>query len=341
MHFPVSHQQSPSGLQALLSSSQLWHADAWCGLQEQVVSTGHPALDAALPSGGWPVSQLIEVLADASSNTDVALIAPALSRMLEPAPGQVAAKLVLIDPPYELSLPAWEARGVPVDAVFRIDTDAPAEGQACSTSATRACWAIEQALRCAHIAAVLAWLPRVPMQSLRRLQVAAASSQALLMVFRPRGNIHHSPAPMRLGLQRLSAGICQVDLLKCKGLASEVSVQIEVLSRQLLDTLRVSPRRRATGAGVSAPQPSSASVLETLQLQQTSLLHRMPSRSQSELLLGSKQLFGNERAVDGPAMHVKAHHGLDCPPASVHSPSRHTELPERHLIRAARLARSH
>lgn len=340
MHFPVSHQQSPSDLQALLSSSQLWHADAWCGLQEQVVSTGHPALDAALPSGGWPVSQLIEVLADASSNTDVALIAPALPRMLEPVPGQLAAKLVLIDPPHELSLPAWEARGVPVDAVLRIDTDSAA-GQASSTSATRACWAIEQALRCVHIAAVLAWLPRVPIQSLRRLQVAAASSQALLMVFRPRGNVHHSPAPLRLGLQRLSAGICQVDLLKCKGLASEVSVQIEVLSRQLLDMLRASRRRRATGAGISAPQLGSASVLETLQLQQTNLLHRMPSRSQSELLLGSKQLFGNERAVDGPAMHVKAHHGLDRPPASVHSPSRHTELPERHLIRAARLARSH
>jgi protein ImuA len=326
MFSSVPDQQPPSDLQALLSSSQLWHADAWSGLHEQVVSTGYSALDAALPSGGWPVSQLIEVLVDTSSNTDVSLIAPALPRMLESELGHAASKLVLIDPPHEPSLPAWEVQGVLADSVVRIDTDLLSAGHTASTSATRVCWAIEQALRCAQVSVVLAWLPRVPSQSLRRLQVAAGSSQALLMVLRPRGNAQPSPAPLRL---------------RCKGLAGEVSVQIEVLSRPLQTTLSAPSRRHFAGAGLPVPQISPVSALEAFQLQQMSLLHRMPSRSQTEPLLIGTRLFGNERAVDGPAMHVKAHHGLDRPPASVHPSPRHAELPQRSLIRAARLARSH
>lgn len=341
MPTPHAFDPPPAALQALLSSSQLWHADAWRGLDEQVVPTGHPALDAALPSGGWPISQLIEVLGDASSSTDVALIAPALPHLLEPVLGQAASQLVLIDPPHEPSLPAWEAQGLSADVIIRIDTDACAAGHTASTSVTRACWAIEQALRCAQVAVVLAWLPRVPMQSLRRLQVAAASSQALLMVFRPRGSVQHSPAPLRLSLQRQSAGICQVDILKCKGLAGEASVEIDVLSGGLMAILNSPRRKNVQPAGLPASHPALVRVCASLSLQQTSLLHRMPSRSQHELLLSSAQLFGNERAVDGPAMHVKAHHGLDRPPSSPHSPPKQLELPERSVIRAARLARSH
>jgi protein ImuA len=46
-------------------------------------------------------------------------------------------------------------------------------------------WAIDQALRCAGVAAVLAWLQKFPAQEARRLQLAAESSGALGIFCRP------------------------------------------------------------------------------------------------------------------------------------------------------------
>ena len=56
---------------------------------------------------------------------------------------------------------------------------------ACGEAPAARLWACEQALRCAEVAAVLAWLPRARVGELRRLQLAAAQHESLLFVFRP------------------------------------------------------------------------------------------------------------------------------------------------------------
>jgi hypothetical protein len=71
-------------------------------------------------------------------------------------------------------------------------------------------WACEQALRCADIAAVLAWLPQARVGDLRRLQLAAAQHEGLLFVFRPE-SVAQSASPARLRLQVMSAEAGQVE----------------------------------------------------------------------------------------------------------------------------------
>jgi protein ImuA len=239
-----------SPLASLLQSNQLWHADALVGSDASVCASGFEALDRVLPFGGWPCSSLIEVLTDASASTDWSLIMPALPALLAPQHSLREPQLVLIDPPHEPCLAALASAQMDLRNILRIDTRIqPGEGTACSAGPARACWAVEQALHCAQVAVVLAWLPRVPAASLRRLQVAAASGRALLMVFRPSGSLSHShvhsPAPLRLSLQRLSALQCEISILKCKGLAGEHSVCVDLLNPSFRALLQAPKRRRA------------------------------------------------------------------------------------------------
>jgi protein ImuA len=59
------------------------------------VDTGHPALTAELPGGGWPAGALIELLAPQPGIGELRLLAPVLAR----AAGK---PVVLIQPPHAL-----------------------------------------------------------------------------------------------------------------------------------------------------------------------------------------------------------------------------------------------
>ena len=64
-------------------------------------------------------------------------------------------------------------------------------------------WAAEQALRCADVAAVLAWLPQAKSAELRRLHMAAQQHVRLLFVFRGLNARHDaSPAPLAAAARR-------------------------------------------------------------------------------------------------------------------------------------------
>ncbi len=87
-------------------------------------------------------------------------------------------------------------------------------------SAAARLWATEQALRCADVAAVLAWLPQARAADLRRLQLAAArGGDGLLFVLRPGPAARTaSPAPLCLRLDVGAAGdALMVDILKRRG----------------------------------------------------------------------------------------------------------------------------
>jgi protein ImuA len=303
-------------LSSLLEGQQLWHAQEMLGvaaLSAQVQPTGFEALDAALPGRGWPLSQLNELICTPGVSGEWSLMLPGLR-----AAQASARQLVLINAPHEPYLPAWQAAGISPARVLRLDAGAHSQAQ------QRACWAAEQALHCADVAAVVAWLPRAPTESLRRLQLAASESQILLFVVRPlAAQDHSSPAALRLLLSRSDALHTEVSILKCRGSAGQVSVQIDLLSPPLRALLQARKRRSQTAPSISTTQ-------------QPSPVFRMTPRSQVIGLLPDHLLFGNERAAEGPAMSVKAHHGLDRTPPhpNITTPS------ERSLKRAARHARS-
>ncbi|WCM91312.1 translesion DNA synthesis-associated protein ImuA [Acidovorax sp. NCPPB 2350] len=153
-----------------------------------VEPSGHAALDAQLPGGGWPRGAMSEVLLPDRGLCEWPLVLPALARATARRAGQV----VLVAPPHEPFVPVLHAAGLRAGRLCRVEPPADARDAAPA-------WACEQALRCRDVLAVLAWLPRARPDALRRLQLAAAQQGVLLWVFRAETQrLQASPAPLRL-----------------------------------------------------------------------------------------------------------------------------------------------
>jgi protein ImuA len=209
----------------------VWRGDELGGADAQVLATGHAALDAQLPGGGWPLGALTEVLQATPEAHVWQLLLPALARAVQGGGGPV----VLIGAPHEPFGSALAAGGLPPEALLWVRSEAPAARL----------WASEQALRCAEVAAVLAWLPQARVGELRRLQLAAAQHEALLFVFRP-ASVALSASPARLRLQVADAGAQQMDIhiLKRRGPPLTAPVTLPARSERLAALLAASQLRR-------------------------------------------------------------------------------------------------
>lgn len=203
----------------------VWQGDRLSVSESPAWPTGHAALDACLPGGGWPAAGLVELLQARSALHDWQLLLPALAGLTATAPAASpfctgpAGPVVLIGAPPDCVpfVPSLAAQGLPPERLLWIDT---------AEEAARL-WAGEQALRCAEVPAVLAWLPRVRADALRRLHLAALDNAKPLFVFRPAGARHEaSAAPLRLWLDGREPGRLEVEVLKRRGppLARPVSL---------------------------------------------------------------------------------------------------------------------
>jgi hypothetical protein len=139
-----------------------------------VVATGHAALDAELPGGGWPMGTLSEVLHDGSGIGEVSFLAGALARAAE---GN--RMLAWIHPPHLPYAPALAQAGIPLERCLVVR---PANRE-------DALWAAEQAMKSGACGAVMLWLESRAAHGeeyawLRRLQMAAESGRAMAVLFR-------------------------------------------------------------------------------------------------------------------------------------------------------------
>lgn len=183
-------------LDSLLADRRLWRGQSTIR-PSSTEPTGYPALDAALPTGGWPEAALIEILLPADGLGELQLVLPALARHT-----QAGRDIAVVTPPYVLQPRAWQAAGVALPRLHRVDADA-----------RHVLWATEQCLRAGCLAAVLCWPRAVDDKALRRLQVAAESGRSLLFVFRDqRAAANPSPAALRLQIE-----LGQLRVLKCRG----------------------------------------------------------------------------------------------------------------------------
>lgn len=194
--FSISSSLSPPA-PSMLSYADLpgvWHADELAGNSTRAVATGHARLDAELPGGGWPLGAMTELLQPAVDAPVWSLVLPALVAHWKAQ----RETMVLVGPPYEPFMPALSAAGLSAQAVLWIRAD----------TAVASLWAAEQALRCADVGAVMAWLPGARAADLRRLQGAAARrAGGLLFVLRPeRVAASASPARLRIAVRGVSAG---------------------------------------------------------------------------------------------------------------------------------------
>ncbi len=189
---------------------EVWRAGDLRHEEETVLPTGHAALDAQLPGGGWPAG-MVEVLQERAGQHVWQLLAPALVRALAQQSGPV----VLVAPPCVPFLPSLAARGLPGERVLCVHTDKPAVRL----------WVAEQALRCAEVAAVLAWVPQARSADLRRLHLAAQQQGRLLFVFRGLEQ-RHEASPARLRLQVAGTQTLEVRILKRRGPPLEQPVSL-------------------------------------------------------------------------------------------------------------------
>jgi protein ImuA len=238
--FPVS---SPARLR-LVSELQL--PDVWrvpdLAMQEAVLSTGHAALDAELPGGGWPLGSLVEILQDQAGRHAWRLLLPALVQAIGRQPGPV----VLVGAPHDPFLPALAAQGLPPGRLLKVETARP----------QARLWAAEQALRCADVTALLAWLPQARGAELRRLHIAAQQQARLLFVLRPM-SVGGESSPARLRLQVDGADAMQVRILKRRGPPLETPLSLPAHPPRLAALLEA---RR--GKGLSSSPKDRSHVLD-------------------------------------------------------------------------------
>lgn len=161
--------------------------------------TGLAALDAVLPTGGWPESALSEILMAKEGVGELQLVLPTLARLS--AAGE---RIVLVAPPYTPYPHAWQNAGVDLRQLSVIQAEA-----------RDVLWAVEQCLRSGSCGAVLCWPHKADDRALRRLQVAAETGQTLAFAWRSLSEaVNSSPAALRLAVEAKPA---QVRVLKCRG----------------------------------------------------------------------------------------------------------------------------
>jgi hypothetical protein len=178
--------------------------------------TGHAALDAQLPGGGWPTGTLSEVLHAGAGIGEVSFLAQALARASD------GDRLIAwINAPYLPYAPALAQRGIPLERCVVVR---PANRE-------DALWAAEQSLKSGACGAVLLWIPEGRRQDdyawLRRLQMAAESGRAMAIFFRPSSAEKLStPAHLRVALSR-EAGILEARIPKRRGPPLEAPISLE------------------------------------------------------------------------------------------------------------------
>lgn len=167
-----------------LALSSVWRAHELARSDAAALDTGHAALNAVLPGGGWPQAGLTELLQPRPGCGEWGLLGPALARL-----GASSRITVLVAAPYVPFGPALSAARLAPSNLLWVQ----------AASAAERLWAAEQALRCADVACVLLWLEQAQSAQLRRLHLAALEHGKPFFVLRPERAQHESsPAPLRL-----------------------------------------------------------------------------------------------------------------------------------------------
>ncbi len=201
------------------TAPKLWppHPDVWRAGDTVTdvpagLPTGFAELDRALPGGGWPVSDITELLCEGRGYGELSLLLPMLS-----ACSRNDGWIVWVAPPAVPHLPALSAAGIVTSRLLIIQAGSVGERT----------WALRQALESEACTAVVGWLEGMDMASLRRLHLAVRNTSVPLMLFRPASAAQAaSPAVLRLRLGAGEQGSLQIDILKRRGRPSDGSINL-------------------------------------------------------------------------------------------------------------------
>jgi protein ImuA len=206
-----------------LDRFNVWRSPELAPTEGAVLPTGHAALDAQLPGGGWPVGSMVEVLQQHPGRHVWQLLLPGLAHAVR----QQAGPVVLVNAPFEPLGPSLCAQGLPGERLLCVRA---------GKSAARL-WAAEQTLHCADVVGVLAWLPQAKSAELRRLHMAAQRHDRLLFVFRGL-DARHEASPARLRLLVEGVDTLRLHILKRRGPPLEAPLVLPSHSARLAALLQ-------------------------------------------------------------------------------------------------------
>ena len=178
----------------------LWRASQLARGGRRTLDTGYPALSTELPGGGWPIGALVDLLVQVPGVGEMRLLRPALSSLGD-------RPIALVQPPHIPDGLGLDYIGLSLDSLLQVK----------APKSSDAFWSAEQILRAGTCGALILWAQHAQASSLRRLHLAAQSSETLFIMVRPLASAQDSsPALLRLALRPSADGL-MVDIVKRRG----------------------------------------------------------------------------------------------------------------------------
>lgn len=187
------------------------------------LACGHTTLANGLPGGGWPLGNLMELLLEHAGSAELQLLKPALSALKH-------RHIALLQTPYQPQTLALAAMGLDSRYLLWLRCQRPQD----------ALWTAEQVLRNGSCGALLFWTDKMRSENLRRLHLAAQSSQTLFCVMRPNHYAQQpSPAILRLQVTRIAQGL-RLSILKRRGSPQSEPIFLSHLAPAMFSRIHLS-----------------------------------------------------------------------------------------------------
>ena len=173
--------------------------------RNSALSSGYPELDQHLYGGGWPQQGLVELLLPQAGIGELRLILPTLQQLTQNA------YVVWVNPPFVPYATALKACGVSTNNLLIVQTRTHEE----------TLWSVERCCLSSGCAGVVAWPEerKLNIKETRRVQLAARSGNAMVMLFRPISAVERSSlAELRLALRPTTCvDQLSLDIIKRRG----------------------------------------------------------------------------------------------------------------------------
>ena len=202
------------------SANADWH-------NKQSIPTGFESLDKELHLNGWPTHGAVEVLSDQDGAECMGLFLPTMQKLASEKRWQA-----FINAPHTPYAPLLRAHHIPTEQVLMVHPKHRDE----------TLWATEQAVRSTTCSTVFAWLGSTHFRyaEIRKLQLAAASTDTLLFLFRSSDALSDStPVSLRLHINAYR----EVTVVKQRGGKREVDVRLP--TNPILETHDITHRSKA------------------------------------------------------------------------------------------------
>jgi len=165
-----------------------------------------------LPTRGWPLNGLVEVLMPRWGIGELQLLLPAIIAM-----SQQKKQVVWIVPPFIPYAPGLAYAGVDLGQHIVMPKEDIKD---------EILWATEKILRNQYCGIVMCWPKKVSDKAMRRLQIAAEEKNSLGFIFRNQ-KIDASPAALRISLAVVKNQL-QVTLLKARCVCHYCSFLLDI-----------------------------------------------------------------------------------------------------------------